>query len=182
MEEKICVFDLDGTLWKENSHIDIIHKYMKKSKLEKIIEKLYAFFGAKSYMNYLSRMYKKIPIDYIYNYAPPFRKTAIDILNKKCSEGYKIICISNAPEEIVREAGKRLGVEAYKAPIGKKELILKEKFPVRKNLTVVTDNISDKSILKMADEGYIFTNKIRKKTFEKMGLDGNIYYLDSNRE
>ena len=28
--EKIAVFDLDGTLWNVNSHLEIIHPYMQK--------------------------------------------------------------------------------------------------------------------------------------------------------
>lgn len=182
MEEKICVFDLDGTLWKENSHVDIIHKYMNKGKIGKIIERMYAFFLPKLYMNYLSKMYNKIPVDYIYKYTPQFRKSAIEILNKKCSEGYKVICISNAPEEIVKEAGRRLNIESYKAPVGKKELILKEKHPVWKRLVVITDNVSDESIIKLADEVYIFSNKVRKKIFEKMELEGSVCYLDADEE
>ena len=182
MEDKICVFDLDGTLWKENSHVDIVQKYNNTCEVGKKIEKVFALFFPNLYLKYLLERYNKVPFDFIQDYEPPFRKSAIEIFEDKAADGYQIICISNAPLEIIKKAGERLGIKAYKAPIGKKDIILKEKYITWNKLVVVTDNVSDESILKLSDEAYIYTTKNRKRYFTRMKLTSYIRYIDYNKE
>lgn len=162
--EKLAVFDLDGTLWKVNSHVDIINKYFKLIKFDGFIARIYRNIFPNHYMKILNYMYSKIPRYYVSNYKPKFRTSALNIMHEIEKEGYKVIIISNAPVEIVCSASERLKVEARKASINEKNIELLQNYTYS-FLFVCTDNISDTNILDLADRYKIYVTKKTKKYF-----------------
>jgi phosphoserine phosphatase len=165
--DKLAVFDLDGTLWKENSHIVILNQYYKTVFFNSYISKAIALIFPKLYMNMLFNLYNRIPEEYIGNFSLPFRNSAIELLEQKKQEGYQILIISNAPKSIVSGAAKRLNLQFYRAEIGKKDTVLKEIYKWNK-LFVCTDNSTDINIIHLADTCILYTNKNNYKLFQTL--------------
>ena len=163
--EKIAVFDLDGTLYEENSHIEILSKFYKTNIYKSLILKIFYKIFPKYTLKILKKQYDLIPSNFKKNFILPFRESALKLLEKKRREGYKIIIISNAPFHLVENAAKKLDVDFEIANIGEKDKVLKKYF--YKKLMVCSDNTTDINILKLADEKYIYIkNKRAEKKFK----------------
>lgn len=163
--KKLAIFDLDGTLYLKNSHIEILSKYYNTGYYNSLIFKMFSKFFPKITLKYLNYKYDKISLQIKKSFLLPFRESALKLLEEKRKAGYKIKIISNAPYLLIENAGKALNVEVAKAEISKKGKILSsEDYDF---LFVCTDNITDRDLLEMADEQYIYVNKKTKKYFEK---------------
>lgn len=171
-KSKIAVFDLDGTLWAVNSHVDIVEKYYNLSLGYKIYFKVYARIQEKKFLNYINLKYQNIPLDFINAYNPDFRETAVELLNKVKTVGYFPIIVSNAPEQIIKNAAKRLQLSYLVSPIGCKYEILTKSFKFE-TLIVCTDNITDTDLLSHAREKYIYVTLGTKKYFYKHFAEAN---------
>ena len=180
--DEVVVFDLDGTLWKVNSHIDILNKHFHTNMYNSIPLKCIAKVFPRFFQWMIDRLYKKhITKQDIQNYKFEFRESAIQILKEQMMKKKRVIIISNAPSEIVDKAGKDLNIEAFTSPVGKKYNILKSIVPDLKELTVVTDNLTDIDLLKMADKQIIYTDKKNKYFFLKQGMEHAVF-LDRRGE
>lgn len=179
---KLCVFDLDGTLWKINSHVAIVQKYKYRSfyRLVQPVEKIAAHVFPCQYQNYLNTSFDKIPRTFIDNYHFYYRIDARQELEKRKSSGEKIIVISNAPPLILDVVARDLKVECLSAKIGEKDKALIKKNSKWDRLTVVTDNLSDASLLLLADEAIVYTPARRKASFDKLGLVIPVDYRPSD--
>lgn len=174
-KEKIAVFDLDDTLYIGNSHIEILCKYYRtelfKSIFFKIIGKLFPEFERKI-LNYL---YQKIGVSVKENFTLNFNEDVLNILQEKKREGYLILIVSNAPEELLINAAKNLNVEYLSAPPYLKGDVLKQEYSY-KYLFVCTDNKSDLDLLLLSDDAVI-TCKNRHKPFFEKKLKNKKYYF-----
>lgn len=163
---KLAVFDLDGTLWEPNSHIDIVNKYYKTTIFSSPLYKAYSKIFPKGYLKLLNKKYKKIPKDYIVSYKPVFRESALTLLEQKKNDGYLMLIASNAPVEIVETAANRLSLDFIRADASQKYDAICRKYQFD-YLLVCTDNKSDWDLLEKADKSVIYTHKRNKKFFVK---------------
>lgn len=163
--EKLAVFDLDGTIWKINSHFDIIRKYYGYGNIWHWIVRLYGRISMGRQMEYLFKIYNFIPSNYIDNYCPDFRESAISLIKGCANEGYQIIIVSNAPEKIVRNAANRLSIPYFRSEVGKKYEDVYARYSFGK-LLVCTDNKMDIDLLQHADVKYIYITKSTKRFFK----------------
>lgn len=171
---KLAIFDLDGTLYLKNSHLEILNNFYKTEfYTSKIFKIFYRIFPHKI-QNYLIDKYNKIPKDKKENYILPFRRSAIELLSRKKEDGFKIIIISNAPYELVKSAANYLKVDFKHSEIGKKHKLISR--DTISDLFVCTDNITDIELIKLADEGYIYVRNNEKK-FKKNLKNKRIKYI-----
>lgn len=174
--KKVAIFDLDGTLWKQNSHMAITAKYYKFSCIKKIYNKFFAYLSPNEHLMYINRLYKNIPHDFINSYNPTFRSSILELLKIKQDCGYKVLIISNAPKEIVALAAKRLEVDYLRADIGNKASALTH-YCNCDTVFVCTDNRTDVDLLDIADEIVICASG-RKKNFFKQRYKDAVFMED----
>lgn len=171
---KIVIFDLDGTLWRINSHLAIINEYYRTqlftSLWAKIVSNLFPCFFEKI-LNYY---YSKIPDEFIEKFNPSFRDSAVKILNKSVEAGFFPLIVSNAPQEIVRQASKRLKLEYLCAKRGKKAKVFEANYDCS-ILMVCTDNKTDCDLLNRAKIRIIYPHKNRR-FFERRYPDA--YFME----
>lgn len=180
MDEKLAIFDLDGTIWKENSHTDIVDKYYG-IKANSLLMKLYRHMLPDIYMKWLNYKFDKIPSLYIQKYKPTLNMQVIDLIKEYQKEGWKCIIISNAPQRIVDMAEKRFLIKAYHGAISNKSQILKRMNYAK--LNVITDNISDYDLIAKADYSIIIMTEYNKRYFIKKKAKINnmkLWNLNSN--
>lgn len=173
----VCVFDLDGTLWSVNSHIDILNKYYKKHSLTKLVGKMYGKVFPCRYQKLIDDELSTIPDEFLYAYEPPFRKSALDLMAKYRDLGYKIVVISNAPERILSNVRKRLGIWVLHGEIGHKSDELMQYCGNIDDVVVITDNLTDSDLIRMANVAYIYSNEGRKKKFLSMTCKGTMIFM-----
>jgi phosphoserine phosphatase len=161
---KLAVFDLDGTLYKCNSHIELLNKYYGLKVFDCIIAKLFGLVFKTTYLKLLNYFYNRIPNNIKDDFTPEFRISAIQILNAKRENGYEIIIVSNAPSELIRSAAKRLNVDWLRADINRKNEVVSTKYRYNQ-LFVCTDNTSDMNLLDMANERVIYVSKRTRELF-----------------
>jgi len=164
--KKLAVFDLDGTLYKCNSHIEVLNQKYKVRIFDSKFTKVFGKIFNKTYLNILHMLYNRIPTDFINEFAPEFRKSALDLLKQKKKDGYHIVIVSNAPKELIKSAAARLNVDWLQAEIGYKNEVIIKNYNYNK-LFVCTDNISDMNLLDLAHEKVIYVTKKTKKIFSK---------------
>jgi hypothetical protein len=165
--EKLAVFDLDGTLYKCNSHIEILNLKYNTTIFDSKSLNAFGLVFKKTYLKLLHSLYKKIPIDFIEKFNPGFRESAITLLNEKKKAGFHIIIVSNAPAELIKSAANRLNVDWLQAEIGSKHEVVQKNYYFTE-LFVCTDNISDMSLLDIANERTIFvTNKTKRRFYQR---------------
>lgn len=182
MNKKMIVFDLDGTLWSINSHADIIQKYYSWNAFQLLIHKAIGKCLPNFHLKYITNLFDKIPDSYVNDYHPKFRKDALKILNRARKEVYDILIISLAPQRILDNVSKRLGVPVLKSQPGKKGEILKQHYVNWGTLVVVTDNISDCDLVNMADKAIIYTSLRCVKKFQTKCNNLNIEFRDRRLE
>lgn len=182
VEQDVCVFDLDGTLWKVNSHVDIVEQYYGFNQFGKWSAKIIARVFPRSYMKWLNQAYTRIPRGYVMEYSPSFRVDALSVLQEQKQLGKRIVVISNAPEAILEKVGQRLQVSVFHAKVRMKDIVLLDAVGNWKSLMVITDNLTDESILRMADEAIIYTTPKRKKQFVKLELPERIEFRSNMLE
>lgn len=167
--EKIAVFDLDGTLWKQNSHIEICNAYYKTHFFTSFIYRGISHFFRKLMLKFLWHCYKKIPKEFALNFELPFDQRILSLLKQKQSEEYFCLIVSNAPYEIVFHAAERLNLPFLCAPQLKKKEVLDKNYAY-KNLFVCTDNIEDLDLIKASDSRKIIFTKFNKDKFAEEGF------------
>ncbi|WP_373076707.1 HAD family hydrolase [Fusobacterium mortiferum] len=172
---KVAIFDLDGTLYLKNSHIEILTEYYNTKFYKSIFFKIFYYIFPNKAQNLLNNRYNKIPDIYKKNFILPFRKSALCLFGELKNKGYEIIIISNAPIELIANAAKRLKVDFKRAEIGKKHLELGRNVD---ELIVCTDNLTDLELLKKAKYRYIYVNKKTSKFFKKNLVQENIFYME----
>lgn len=163
--EKLAIFDLDGTLYYCNSHIEILNSYYRIPIFNWIPIKIFSVLFRHSFLMIIFKLFERIPDSYISTFKPPFRKSATSILKSKIEEGYYPVIVSNAPIQLVECAAKRLNIDWLKAEVSKKNEVILMNFSYD-YLFVCTDNITDMNILDIADEKVIYQTKRTKKIFQ----------------
>jgi phosphoserine phosphatase len=165
--EKLAVFDLDGTLWCENSHLVILNQYYKTKLFSSYFSKGISLLVPKIHLYLLHWLYNRVPQKFVDDFSLPFRNSALELLNEKKREGYYPIIISNAPNKIIEGAARRLDIAFYRADIGKKDKVVKGNFKWD-NLFVCTDNVSDTNLIYLSDTSTLYVNKNNVKLFESI--------------
>lgn len=166
--DKIAVFDLDGTLWKENSHIEILNAYYHTQFFTSIIFRGISHFFRPQMYKLICRLYDKIPKDYALSFELPFNSEILELLRNMQQDGWFVLIVTNAPYEIGFHAAERLKIPFLKAPIGHKKDILDKSYRY-KSLFVCTDNIDDIDLIEASISCKIIINKYNKTFFEERG-------------
>lgn len=164
--EKIAVFDLDGTLWNVNSHLEILNQYYHTHFYTSLYAKMMFHIVPKQLNRLIWCNYSKIPKEYVFQYRPCFRKSAIELLNLYKKQGYMPLIISNAPYEIVKGASERLNADFLCTRPGEKLQVLNQIYTY-KILFVCTDNMSDCDLLDCADIQVVYPHGKRNYRFFK---------------
>lgn len=159
----VWIFDLDGTLWEENSHVSIVEKHLGRKKYTNLLSRIWCRFFFDSFMESLNRDYRDVPQENIKNFNPHIVTETSEMVRNALKRGEKVIIISSAPVEIVEKAQEMFGVPAYHAEIGKKAEIYKCIGVNSNKVNVVTDNVSDKDLIEISDTTYFRLNKQNSK-------------------
>lgn len=159
---KLAVFDLDGTLYKVNSHIEVLNMFYK-GRYRTFFFRLWALFFPNAYQKHINKAFSKIDQDFIESVYFERRESAINLLKLRINEGFYPVIVSNAPVEIVELAGKYFNIDFRRTDIAMKHLALND-FEY-KELFVCTDNVTDLDILSVADFSVIYVKESRKKEF-----------------
>ena len=164
--EKIAVFDLDGTIWAVNSHIDILNRYYHTNFYSSLLFRGLSKTFPKLCLALINKKYFGIPKSYIKQYRPPFRKEVLKSMEELSQKGFKILIISNAPYDIVESAAKRLHTDFLVSKVSHKyrELCYRYTFDF---LFVCTDNITDIDLLDHANQQVIYAKHKNRAYFKK---------------
>ena len=164
--ENVSVFDLDGTLWKKNSHLEVLNCYFCTHFYTSLIARFLSRFFPVLWQNKIDKKLKEIPENFISMFDIKKLDINRDILNllEEKRKKSKIVLMSNAPKEIVKNAGKYFNAETLCSGIGEKASVLKKNY-VFDNLFVCTDNKSDSDLLEIADESLFINKKKMKSVF-----------------
>ena len=150
----LAVFDLDGTLYEGNSHIEILCAYYHTNFYKSLPFRGFAFFLSSLSQKIMDWKYAQIPMEVKSSFAMPYRGEVLKILRDKQKDGHKTIILSSAPEELICHASKDLSIEGRKACAGKKHELIQEEYAFDR-LFVCTDNKTDIDLLSMATEAVI---------------------------
>ncbi len=172
---KLAVFDLDGTVWKENSHVDIVNKYYKYGTIIIMLEKVLNRIMPGEYMQWLNNKFNKIPNHYIAQYNPTVNTNVLQLEEKYKENLWNICFISNAPLRIVQMAEERFGIKGYHADVGEKANVVENMS--YDELHIVTDNISDLDIIEKAQKAIIIITKNNKKFFTRYIKEKKVHNL-----
>ena len=164
--DKIAVFDLDGTLYKCNSHVEILNIYRANWFYKSIFFKLLGLVFPRFILKKNTKDFYELAVFHAESFHPEFRESALNILKEKQKENYHVIILSNAPFELVKEAGRRLNIPAYSAKPGEKSKVIDKLRPFNK-LFVCTDNKNDADILTIADECIVYASTRNRRYFTK---------------
>lgn len=167
--KNLAVFDLDGTLWKINSHFEILNAYFKTKLYTSFSFRLLNHFFKKKAYYYICKKYKEIPKEFVYSFEPEFNPEIISLLEEKKKAGFFCLILSNAPYEIAEHAAERLSIPFLCAPIGKKKSVLDENYSYSQ-LFVCTDNIDDMDLIKASTYKKIVFTRNNTNFFNKHGI------------
>lgn len=170
---KLAVFDLDGTLYENNSHMEVLNLFYK-DRYRSLGYRLFAFFLPKYFQRHIDVAFERISTSFIEKVQHEVRKSAVELLKKRVDEGYYPLIISNAPVVLVKIAAGKFGIDYRRADIGNKSMFLNE-FDYEE-LFVCTDNSTDLDILALADYSVVYTDRKRKKIFSDLN---NVTFLES---
>lgn len=171
--EKVAVFDLDGTLYHKNSHIEILNYYYNTSFFTSILFRIFSFFCPNLHLKIMDMFYSHIPDNIKNGYILDFNDEILHFFYEYRRKGYETLIISNAPYELVKNAAQKLETSFLKSTSSCKAKILLENYQFNK-LFVCTDNKSDIDILSLADESLIIAKNKDRKYYEKV-LQGHMY-------
>lgn len=166
--DKIAVFDLDGTLWKENSHYEILNKYFQTNFYKSIWFRIFNHFFKKKMYCFICKKYEEIPKDFVNSFSLDFDPEILELLRLKQEANFFCVIISNAPLEIISKASSRLNIPYLKAPIGRKKLILDENYSYNE-LFVCTDNKEDIDLIVASISRKIIITRYNRKFFKREG-------------
>jgi hypothetical protein len=155
--DSVAVFDLDGTLWRENSHLFILDKFYNTSFYNSLYFKILYKVLPSLMQKYINRKIMYVPNEFIYRLNYTYNNDILNLLHKK-KQTCEVLIISNAPQCIVDYASHIFGIVALNAPIGKKLQILKS-YCSFNHLFVCTDNRADCDLLSVADDFYFIKKK-----------------------
>lgn len=159
--ENISVFDLDGTLWKKNSHIFMLNMYFHTRFYTGLIARIFSRLFPGFWQKIIDRKFAEIPQAFVSDFD--LSNFGIDASIKNIFEEKKknstVVIVSNAPEGIVQKASSFFGVEGFHAQAGKKLNVLQKHYKY-KNLFVCTDNKTDSDLLESADEKLFLKKEI----------------------
>lgn len=178
--EKIAVFDLDGTLWMENSHIDILNQFYHTQRYNSLLSRIINRFFPGLYMRHLFSRYERISPEFIDQYKPHFLGKSIELVDACARERYFVIIISNAPIEIVINAANRLSLPYLRTDHANKYRELLENYEF-KELLVCTDNLSDTDLLIHADTKIIYTQPSTERYFNRRFPEAIFYRKEELR-
>lgn len=173
--EKIAVFDLDGTLYHKNSHIEILKYYYNTSFFNSIFFRIFSIFCPRLHLKIMNIFYNHIPDNVKNSYILDFNDKILHFFYEYRRKGYKTVIISNAPYELVQNAAHKLETSFLKSTSSRKANILLENYQFKK-LFVCTDNKSDIDILSLSDEAVIIAKNKDKKYYDKV-LQGHRYFF-----
>lgn len=168
--EKIAVFDLDGTLWNFNSHYEILNLFYKTKFWTSYFYRAVNKFVPSAGILFRDFFYRRIPDEFVSGVRLPFNEEIVALLEKKRSEEFYILIISNAPADvIISNAAARLSCDWMRSEIGEKFMTLRHKFDFRE-LFVCTDNVSDFDLVQNATSYCLIPRKSVKKFYQKRGF------------
>lgn len=170
--DKLAIFDLDGTLYACNSHIEFLNQNYHIKIFNSKLMKLLGLIVPRTHLKILYWLYNK-KIKLVDDFMLDFRESAIHILENKREEGFEIVIISNAPKKLIQSAANRLNVNWLRADIGEKDKVLIRNYNY-KYLYVCTDNLTDINLLDLADSKTIYITNKTKKIFLKKYPDAQI--------
>ncbi len=171
----VWIFDLDGTLWEENSHVCIVEKYLRKKKYTNLLSRVWCRLSFSSYMNALDKDYQEMPKEAIKKFNPTIVKKTDEMIKAALSRKEQVMILSSAPNEIVNEAARIFGVPAYHADIGKKSEVLKNLTNQLNQIVVVTDNLSDKDLIALSNRTFFRVTRTRNKRKLKQYQDKIVF-------
>ncbi len=172
-KDKIAIFDLDGTLWKMNSHIMILNSYFNTKFYTSVLYRGLRHFFPKQMYEFICSKYLQIPKEYVLAFEPEFDETVLSILHEKQNAGYFVLILSNAPYEIAFHASERIGIPFLVAPIGRKKEMLDKNYSYD-FLFVCTDNTEDIDLLEASNEQKIIWNEYNSAFFISHGFEKDI--------
>lgn len=175
-KNKMAVFDLDDTLYTDNSHIKILCDYYKTQIFKSFIFKIFGKVLPKAERKVLYHFYNKIPQKVKSNYILEFSQKVVALLKKKQNEGYFILIVSNAPKELLIAAANYLKADYLDALPYKKAETVQTNYTFN-YLFVCTDNKSDIDLLSIADEAVITCKKKNINYFIKRLKKQNYTFL-----
>jgi hypothetical protein len=167
-QEKIAVFDLDGTLWKYNSHIEILNHYYHTSFFSSLVFRGICHFFRPLMYKVMCHLYNKIPKDFSLCFELPFNDDILKLLRKMQEDKWFVLLVTNAPYEIAYHAAERLSIPFLQAPIGHKKEILDNSY-LYKTLFICTDNMEDLDLIKVSSFRKLIFTKYNKSFFEEHG-------------
>lgn len=171
MIRKIAVFDLDGTLWKVNSHYELLNLYYKTKFFTSFFYRSLCKFFPMIGIKMRDVFFHKIPDLFINTVDFKFNERVVNLLQQKRNEGYEPVIVFVAPREIiVANAAKRLACSYLCAGVGEKLKMLSG-FYKWDELFVCTDNTTDSDLLCASDSYFlIIPNHHIEKKFKKLGF------------
>lgn len=169
----LAVFDLDGTLYRCNSHIEILSDYYGLRLFDCFAARVFGRMFGTAYLRLLTYFYNRIPTDRKSAFSPEFRAGAVRLLRKKQEDGFEVVIVSNAPTELIRSAAERLCVDWLRADVNRKNEAVAAHYAYER-LFVCTDNVSDANLLDMADERVIYVSGRTKRFFSRRYPDATL--------
>jgi phosphoserine phosphatase len=170
--KSLAVFDMDGTLCIHNTHILVLKKYYKIP-FDSTLFKMASYLFPWLFQWLLDYLILYVPENFISKIKFDFNEEILAILNNKIENNFHCIIISNAPYKIVKIVANELNLAFESTKIGEKHNALaKIKY---ENLFVCTDNISDLSILKLADSSVVLCKPKNRAKFNSIN---NVTFFD----
>lgn len=158
----LVIFDLDGTLIRENSHLKVLNDYLPTG--YRILYKVWAKIFPSSFQNLIDKKILEIPIDFISKEVFSYRRCFLDCIRDMKREGKRVIVVSNSPSVILCEISKQIGINCYHAPIKHKAEFVINNFKYN-FLEIFTDSESDIDLIKLADKANIIGIKPKFKKY-----------------
>ena len=173
--KKVAVFDLDGTIYLGNSHIEFLCREYNTKILKSLLYRFVMHFFPNINNQIIWWLYER-KREQTQGFVLPYNDKVIDLLKKKQSDGFDVVIISNAPIELIINAAEDLRLKFIRADVGKKSLEL-QKYYTYNELFVCTDNKTDIDLLRIADEAVVIAKK-RDLNFFKKRIEGKCDYWE----
>lgn len=175
--EKIAAFDLDGTLYKDNSHIEILCMYYNTIFFKSIFFVALGKISSKIQLKIMDFMYERIPHTVRENFILEFSPKILRLLKKKTDMGYYPVILSSAPFDLIKGAAEYLKIDFCKCIAGKKNEALLQRYKYNR-LFVCTDNKTDVNLINLADEAVITAPQKHRDYFVEKIRGVNYIFID----